>query len=69
MSEVVGLGGVGPVDCRIEISKFLASDGRNVGIGRILRRASRSLKLLNQAIIIGNSRERPAEAFFVHSDL
>ena len=67
-SEVVGLGGVGLVDCRVEIGKSLAADRTNVGIGRILMRASRSLKILNQAVIICNSRERPAEAFFVHSD-
>jgi hypothetical protein len=50
------------------MGKSLAGDCRNVGIGRILRRASRSFKILNQAVIIGNSREKPAEAFFVHSD-
>lgn len=67
-SEAIALGGAGLADCRIEIGKSLMADGRNVGISRILRCASHSLKVLNQAVTFGNSRERPAETFFVHSD-
>jgi hypothetical protein len=67
-SEVVAMGVVGLVDCRIEIGWSLAADNHIVGIGNILRRSSCFLTILNQAFIIGNTRERPAEAFFVHSD-
>jgi hypothetical protein len=68
VSEVIALGGVGLVDCRVELRKSFVADGRNVGISHNLMRASHSLKLLNLAVIIGNLRERPAEAFSAHCD-
>jgi hypothetical protein len=67
-SEVVDLGGVGLVDCGVEIAKSLAADGCYVRISRILWCVSHSLKILSSAVIIGASRERPTEAFFVHAD-
>jgi len=67
-SEVLCSGQVGTGECNVEIGKTFAADGRNVGIVTILTCASHSLKILNQAVLIANSRETPAEAFFVQSD-
>jgi hypothetical protein len=67
-SEVIGLAGVALVDCRVEISTSLAAGSYNVSIGSSLRHVSHYLKGLNQAVTIGNTRERPAENFFFHSE-
>jgi len=67
-SEVVSSVQVGMGGYNEEIVKSFAADGRNVGIVTMLTCASHLLKILNQAVLIANSQERPAEAFIIQSD-
>jgi hypothetical protein len=62
-SEIVVLGGVGLVNCSVEVDDCLAADSCNIGIGCIWGCASSSLEIMDQAIIVICSRNRPAEAF------
>jgi len=66
-SDVIGLGLVGIVDCRIDKGKSFVVDHVNVGISGILRHVSHSMKMMNPAFIIGHSHERPTETCSVHS--